>query len=180
VKERQEASGERRCKAQTKRGDPCRATVVGEDGYCSAHSGRQDMRELGRKGGKANGRPNPERVHEGLRVYLQREVPPEQVWHALRTAMEGEKKAAAVSASKVLVDALSVGRDTCQRCIDRDAEAAGAREKLAALLLARSEPARRGPDDPGVLLERVEQLEAELADERASLQALREEHGLVA
>jgi hypothetical protein len=40
------------CTGKNKRGEPCRATVVGPDGLCSAHSGRQDMRELGRAGGK--------------------------------------------------------------------------------------------------------------------------------
>lgn len=171
---------ERRCRATNRRGERCAAKVVNAEGLCAAHSGRTDMRELGRKSGEARRRPDPGRVPEGLRDYLRREVPPERVWQALEAAMLGSNEAARVSASKVLIDALSEGRGECQVCRDRDAEASGARAKLAALLLARADPDRRGPEDPAVLRERVDELEAELADERARLRALREEHGLVA
>ena len=57
-----------RCKANTKAGKPCRA-LAGADGLCTAHSGRTDMRELGRKGGKGRSGIKPERVYEGLRAY---------------------------------------------------------------------------------------------------------------
>lgn len=64
------------------------------------------MRELGRKGGKGRNRPRPERVHESLRDYLKREVPPARVWEALETAMGGNNESARVAASRVLIDAL--------------------------------------------------------------------------
>lgn len=82
-----------------------------------------------RRGGKASGRPNPERVHPGLRAYLRAEVPPERVWQALEAAMLGSNESARVSASKVLIDALSEGRETCARDLYRifTAEASFAR-----------------------------------------------------
>jgi hypothetical protein len=52
-----------RCKAKTKAGKPCRA-LAGADGRCTAHSGRQDMRELGRRGGKSR-RQGVEQLPEG-------------------------------------------------------------------------------------------------------------------
>jgi signal recognition particle GTPase len=139
---RQQPPVERRCKAQTKRGDPCRATVVGADGYCSAHSGRQDMRELGRKGGRGRSRPNAARVHESLRTYLKREVPPERIWQALEAAMLGNNDSARVSASRVLMDALhepEYDKDEHQR----ERAGAEARERLAQLLETRAGASER-------------------------------------
>jgi hypothetical protein len=46
-------------------------------------------------------------VHESLRTYLRREVPPERVWQALEAAMLGNNESARVSASRVLMDALA-------------------------------------------------------------------------
>jgi hypothetical protein len=66
-----------------------------------------DMRALGRKSGEARRRPNPERVNDCLRTYLKREVPPERIWQALEAAMLGNNDSARVSASRVLMDALS-------------------------------------------------------------------------
>jgi hypothetical protein len=43
------------CSATTKAGNRCRA-MAGSGGLCAAHSGRVDMRELGRRGGKARER----------------------------------------------------------------------------------------------------------------------------
>jgi len=49
-----------------------------------------------------------------LRVYLRENVAPSDVWAALKLAMEGQNESARVSASKVLMDALSeAGRDGC-------------------------------------------------------------------
>jgi hypothetical protein len=160
---------ERRCKARNKRGEPCQATVVGADGYCIVHDPERnvDMRELGRRGGKANGRPNPERVHEGLRAFLQREVPPERVWQALEAAMLGSNEAARVSASKVLIDALSEGQaGGCPDCAARAVEAEGARERLDTMLLRvvesvlrclllTGEPAKTDPVLVRLTLERI-------------------------
>jgi len=45
------------CKGTTKAGNPCRSTVVGEDGYCLVHSPSRafDPVETGRQGGKKSG-----------------------------------------------------------------------------------------------------------------------------
>jgi hypothetical protein len=42
------------CKATTKAGRPCRKLAV-EDGFCAFHSGKLDLSEQGRRGGKASG-----------------------------------------------------------------------------------------------------------------------------
>src|SRR4029450_1558317 len=43
------------CTATTKAGRPCRKRAV-DDGLCLFHSGKLDLAELGRRGGKARGR----------------------------------------------------------------------------------------------------------------------------
>ena len=43
------------CTATTKSGAPCRKQAV-DDGLCLFHSGKLDLAELGRRGGKARGR----------------------------------------------------------------------------------------------------------------------------
>jgi hypothetical protein len=93
------------------------------------HAGTTDPRELGKASAKARARPNPERVHESLRDYLKREVPPERVWRALELAMEGQNESARVSASRVLMDALHEpeGRD---RTKELETAAADARAYL--------------------------------------------------
>src|SRR5688500_13692573 len=97
---------ERRCSAATTRGQ-CRVTRgLNADGLCPMTAGTTHPRELGKASAKARARPNPERVHESLRDYLKREVPPERVWRALELAMEGQNESARVSASRVLMDAL--------------------------------------------------------------------------
>jgi hypothetical protein len=70
-----------------------------------------DMSRLGKLSGEARRRPNPERVHEGLRAYLRREVSPAEVWAALKLAMEGQNESARVAASRVLMDALHEPED---------------------------------------------------------------------
>jgi hypothetical protein len=42
------------CKATTKAGKPCRKQAV-DDGLCTFHSGKLDLAELGRRGGRARG-----------------------------------------------------------------------------------------------------------------------------
>lgn len=114
---------ERRCKATSRSGNACRATVVNAAGYCVAHDPEKpvDYRALGKKSAEARKRPNPERVHESLRSYLKREVPPERVWQALEAAMLGNNESARVSASRVLMDALheperDSGEDRLREC----------------------------------------------------------------
>ena len=50
-----EASPTATCRATTKTGAPCRKQAI-DDGWCLFHSGKLDLAELGRRGGKARGR----------------------------------------------------------------------------------------------------------------------------
>ena len=124
------------------------------------------MKELGRAGGKARHKPNPERINEGLRDYLKREVPPERVWRALELAMEGQNESARVSASRVLMDALAEPQesgDGCPRCAVLRAELPKAAERFSRLIedrIARVRMERLA--DP---LSALEELAAELSAE---------------
>jgi hypothetical protein len=123
------------------RGERC-GSLAGSDGLCSAHRDPERMRELGRKGGRGRSKPNPERVHESLRSYLKREVPPERVWRALEAAMLGNSESARVSASRVLMDALAApqqDRDE-QAKVDRQYAISGAKSRLSSLLKAGLSP----------------------------------------
>lgn len=88
------------------------------------------MRELGRRGGRVGkGNAQLRRSIAGgpnLREYLLENVSPQEVWGALKAAMEGSSEAARVSAAKVLLDALQER----QQDRDRQADAAGAKERL--------------------------------------------------
>jgi hypothetical protein len=101
-------AAERRCQGKNKQGVACRATVVNAAGYCVAHDPERptDYRALGRASARARARPNPDRVHPSLREFLRREVPPSEVWAALKLALEGGSESARVSAARVLIDAL--------------------------------------------------------------------------
>jgi hypothetical protein len=131
---RHKPSAVHRCKAQNKRGEPCSATIVGSDGFCTAHSGRQDMKALGSLGGKGRKAIDPERVHEGLRAYLKREVSPAEVWGALQLALRGQNESARVQASRVLLDALAEPARGCPECARLEAEAPDIEAKLLSLL----------------------------------------------
>lgn len=79
------------------------------DGFCIAHSGRLDMKAIGRKGGsvgKGNARLRQTLQQPTLRAYLRENVSPAEVWTALKAALEGQNETARVSASRVLLDAL--------------------------------------------------------------------------
>lgn len=76
------------------------------DGLCPMHAGTTDPRELGRRSARARRQPNAKRVPQSLREYLRAEVPPREVWAALKAALEGSSEAARVSAARVLLDAL--------------------------------------------------------------------------
>jgi hypothetical protein len=140
VEEREQASGpvdgKRRCKAQNKRGEPCGATIVGPDGYCTAHDPERkvDMRELGRRGGTAHRRgvvvqlPAPERL--SLRETLRDDLDHELVMTAIERALAGSNESARVAAVKFLAD-LELYRkdgDECPECARRKSE-----EKVAPL-----------------------------------------------
>ena len=73
------------------------------------------MRELGKASARARSRPNAERVHPSLRDFLKREVPPSEVWQALKLALEGGSESARVSAARVLIDALHEQADDRSR-----------------------------------------------------------------
>jgi hypothetical protein len=105
------------------------------------HSGASDPRELGRKSGESRRKPNPERVHESLRSYLKREVPPERVWQALEAAMLGNNESARVSASRVLMDALHEEHDKDEH--QRARAGAEARARLSQLLETRARASER-------------------------------------
>jgi hypothetical protein len=125
--------GNERDRTPLQRGDETRPVPVtrglNAEGLCSMHSGTTDLRELGKRSGEARRKPNPDRVHEGLRSYLQREVSPSEVWAALKLAMEGQNESARVGASKVLMDALSEPRDGCPKCAEREREAPNVAEE---------------------------------------------------
>ena len=116
----------RTCKATNRRGEPCRR-LAATDGLCLVHSGGQDMKALGRAGGKARHGIKPKRVHRGLREFLRAEVDPAEVWQALKLAMEGANESARVSASRVLMDALAEPHEERDRSADIQRQAAEAR-----------------------------------------------------
>jgi hypothetical protein len=96
------------------------------------------MRELGRKGGRGRRGPNTERVHPSLREFLRAQVPPEQIWQALRAAMEGENQSAKVAASRVLMDALAEPREEEDRAAHMEQVGVDARAKLEQLIQRRA------------------------------------------
>ena len=59
------ASSKALCTATTKAGAPCRKQAVA-DGLCLFHSGKLDLAELGRRGGKARGKKSEQRAGDKL------------------------------------------------------------------------------------------------------------------
>jgi hypothetical protein len=106
---REQARPGRRCKARNARGEPCRATIVGPDGLCPTHGGR-DMRELGRRGGKSRREPHPERVPQSLREEL-RSLDPAVVRGAIEQALSGSNESTRVAAVKLLADVDAFSRE---------------------------------------------------------------------
>jgi hypothetical protein len=108
--ERVEAPGKRRCKATSKRGEPCRASVVGASGYCAVHDPERpiDMRELGHRGGKARRRGVAEQLpaaeRESLREKLRDQLDHNLVKTAIERALAGGNESARVAAVKFLAD----------------------------------------------------------------------------
>jgi hypothetical protein len=87
------------------------------------------MRAIGSRGGKGRKAIDSERVHEGLRSYLKREVSPAEVWDALKLAMTGANESARVQASRVLMDALAEPAGGCPVCREREQEAHAVHER---------------------------------------------------
>jgi hypothetical protein len=82
---------QRRCQAKNRAGAPCRSPVVDDSGYCPVHSGRLDMRELGRAGGLASAEVRLQRakhVRERLQQRVERHF--EQVWDVFERALVSE------------------------------------------------------------------------------------------
>jgi hypothetical protein len=87
----QHALARRTCQGTRKNGDPCRSTLVLDDGYCSAHSPatKVEMAELGRRGGKRSGEVRQEQaksIRDRLREQVEQEF--ELVWQAFRDGLE--------------------------------------------------------------------------------------------
>ena len=114
------ASGERR-RARAKRAGPRRDG----DGLCLVHNASQDMRELGRLGGRAT--PKAKRVdarRETLREFLRREIDPARVWAAIEAGLERGNDRDRLAASKLLLE------PAAERQREEEAEAARARERV--------------------------------------------------
>lgn len=145
------------------------------------------MRELGRQGGKARragvAAKLPEAERRSLRDVLRSELDPLRVKAAIEQSLAGGNESARVQAVRFLADLELYRQDgECPRCAARaaDAEAGGHRARLIELLSRRADGWAEQADEHNLvaLAGRVEQLEAELVEERARLQALREEHGV--
>jgi hypothetical protein len=149
VTNREQAPTVGRCKATNKRGDPCAATVVGADGLCSAHSGRQDMRELGHRGGKARRKGLGEQLaggeRESLRQHLRANLDHSTIVEAVQRSLAGANESARVAAVKFLAD-LELYRkdgDECPRCAAVKAEGPAAWERVNELIARLVESAVR-------------------------------------
>lgn len=101
------------------------------------------MRALGKASAKARSRPNPGRVHESLREYLRAEVPPAEVWQALKRVLEGGNESARVAAARVVMDALHEDK-TEDRARDQEQAAAEARAWLEHKLRSHAQRAAEG------------------------------------
>jgi hypothetical protein len=83
----------RSCAASNRRGDPCRATSIGDDGFCAMHSPTRQVSaaELGRKGGLASGevrREQAKSVRDRLREKVEAEA--DEVWRVYRDAFDAK------------------------------------------------------------------------------------------
>jgi len=138
------------CRATNRHGQPC-GRLATNDGLCLVHAGRQDMRALGRAGGrKSPGRgKSREREHEPLRVYLRRVVDPADVWQAVKAALESAKQSDRLAGAKLLLAELYEAPSSQQE------------EKAATLASARAKLADK-------LAERARRMDAEQKVERAS------------
>jgi hypothetical protein len=141
---------ERRCKATSRSGNACRATVVNAAGFCVAHDPEKpmDMRALGRKSGEARRKPNPERVPASLREEL-RTLDPAVVKAAIEETLSSANQSAKVAAVKLLadVDAFKQSGDECPRCAAWKAEAPGAAAKVDRMISRLVESAMRDEFD---------------------------------
>jgi hypothetical protein len=121
------------CRAMTRKGEPCRRTALDADGLCLVHNGSQDMRELGRLGGRAIPKAKrPDAPRESLREFLRREVDPARVWAAIEAGLESGNDRDRLAASKLLLTELY--EPAAERQRDLEAEQTEARSRLATRL----------------------------------------------
>jgi hypothetical protein len=141
--------------------------VVGADGFCSAHSGKVDMRELGRRGGSKSpgtgGRKPPTAARGSLRERLRTAIGDEQLVTALEKALAGSNTTAQVAAIRLLADWGAEDRSDFET--QRQAwmaELADAKEVLLKRLELRARAVRDDEcESCGSWLAQLEQLKAE-------------------
>jgi hypothetical protein len=95
---------QRRCQATNRAGAPCRSPVVEDSGFCPVHSGRLDMKELGRAGGLASVEVRKQRakhVRERLQQRVERHF--EDVWAVFERALKSESEAVQLKAAMGLL-----------------------------------------------------------------------------
>jgi hypothetical protein len=132
-----------RCRAVTKAGKPCQA-LAGAEGLCTAHAGKTDMRELGRRGGKGRrgglAKQLPAAERESLREALRAGLDHELVVATANEVLSGQNQSARANMIRFLAD-LELYRkegDDCPRCAQVKAEAPAVREKLKQLIESRA------------------------------------------
>jgi hypothetical protein len=95
------------------------------------HNGSQDMRELGRKGGRAipkAKRDLPDGERQTLREHLREQAEPAKVWEAIQAGLASSNERDKLAAAKLLLNELYEPVVECQR--ENEAEAARARERF--------------------------------------------------
>jgi hypothetical protein len=159
-----EATPQATCRATTKAGKPCRKQAVA-DGLCTFHSGKLDLAELGRRGGRARGvGKKEERAGDALEGLAHK---------AIEKLLTGSGSATAqAAAARLVLDKIAASSpystELAKRAVyaeiqaERAAELPAARDRLARLV---EREARAMADE--MTEERVEELVARRAEERA-------------
>ena len=123
------------CRAITRKGEPCRRKALEADGLCLVHNGSQNMRELGRLGGRAI--PKAKRKseqRESLRDFLRREVDPADVWAAIQSSLASSNDRDRLAGAKLLLSELYEPAAEKEREREHEEMLTQAKEKLAARL----------------------------------------------
>lgn len=116
------------CRATNKRGEPCRKQAA-KDGLCLVHSGEQDMRAIGREGGRAipkAKRREPDGERPSLRDFLREQADPAKVWEAIQSGLASTNERDKLAAAKLLLAELY--EPAAERSRVDEAEAAEARQ----------------------------------------------------
>jgi hypothetical protein len=132
-----EPSQQATCRATTKAGAPCRKLAVA-DGLCLFHSGRLDLAELGRRGGKARGKKQqPTNRLEALATSALEEL----LSSGSATARVQAAKFALASIGASSTGAVKLAKKAlaAEYEAERQQAMAAARQKLARLIDARAE-----------------------------------------